>query len=270
MSSRSRPTIPEARYRRAGRALIARFAVGVSLATIATSGFAAPIATVDRNGSLVSVEAYAPNIVRVTIATDRGQVDAPGRRSQRQAQCRGLDAPQRRRRRYLHVRRAVAFGRCQALAQGPHADGTLFRAIAAAGVGDDPQARRHDADADDRVGDGAAYRQRRKDVPRRCKLRLPADEHYYGLGQNQEGKLDLRGRTIDCRHNYDAPAGETVCVPFMVTNKGYGIVWDNPSSTVVSPASTVRRTGGRKSASASRSSSSRARPPTRSMPATPR
>ena len=27
----------------------------------------------------------------------------------------------------------------------------------------------------------------------------------------QEGKLDLRGRTIDCRHYYDAPAGETVC-----------------------------------------------------------
>ena len=62
----------------------------------------------------------------------------------------------------------------------------------------------------------------------------PADEHYYGLGQNQEGTLDYRGRTIDCKHNYDAPAGETVCVPFMVTNKGYGIVWDNPSDTTVS------------------------------------
>jgi alpha-D-xyloside xylohydrolase len=64
----------------------------------------------------------------------------------------------------------------------------------------------------------------------------PADEHYYGLGQNQEGTLDYRGRTIDCKHFYDAPAGETVCVPFMVTNKGYGIVWDNPSDTVVSAA----------------------------------
>jgi len=64
----------------------------------------------------------------------------------------------------------------------------------------------------------------------------PADEHYYGLGQNQEGTLDYRGRTIDCKHYYDAPAGETVCVPFMVTNKGYGIVWDNPSDTVVSAA----------------------------------
>ncbi|HEX8420863.1 MAG TPA: TIM-barrel domain-containing protein, partial [Sphingomonas sp.] len=61
------------------------------------------------------------------------------------------------------------------------------------------------------------------------------DEHYYGLGQHQDGVLDLKGRTIDCRHYYDAPAGESVCVPFMVTNKGYGIVWDNPSATTVSP-----------------------------------
>jgi alpha-D-xyloside xylohydrolase len=61
------------------------------------------------------------------------------------------------------------------------------------------------------------------------------DEHYYGLGQNQEGILDLRGRTIDCRHNYDAPAGETVCVPFLVSTRNYGIVWDNPSATTVSP-----------------------------------
>ena len=31
--------------------------------------------------------------------------------------------------------------------------------------------------------------------------------------------LDLRGRTIDCRHNYDAPAGETVCVPLLVSTQ---------------------------------------------------
>ncbi|MCR6660619.1 MAG: hypothetical protein NVV72_15205 [Asticcacaulis sp.] len=43
--------------------------------------------------------------------------------------------------------------------------------------------------------------------------------------------LDLRGRVIDCAHWYDAPAGEQVCVPFMVSSKGYGIVWDNPSAT---------------------------------------
>ncbi|MFA9218965.1 MAG: TIM-barrel domain-containing protein, partial [Sphingomonadaceae bacterium] len=60
----------------------------------------------------------------------------------------------------------------------------------------------------------------------------------YGMGQNQEstGPLDLRGRTLDCKHWYDAPAGESVCVPFMVSSKGYGIVWDNPSATRFSGA----------------------------------
>jgi alpha-D-xyloside xylohydrolase len=59
------------------------------------------------------------------------------------------------------------------------------------------------------------------------------DEHDYGLGQNQQGFLDLRGHVVECQHNYDAPAGQSVCVPFLVTNKGYAIVWDNPSKTTV-------------------------------------
>ncbi|RXH57866.1 TIM-barrel domain-containing protein [Granulicella sibirica] len=61
----------------------------------------------------------------------------------------------------------------------------------------------------------------------------PPDEHYYGLGQNQEGYLDRRGHAVRCAHDYNAPAGQSVCVPFVVTNKGYGIVWDNPSATTV-------------------------------------
>ncbi|MDE3104794.1 MAG: glycoside hydrolase family 31 protein [Acidobacteriota bacterium] len=61
----------------------------------------------------------------------------------------------------------------------------------------------------------------------------PKDEHYYGLGQNQEGYLDRRGHVVRCAHDYDAPAGQSVCVPFVVTNKGYGILWDNPSKTTV-------------------------------------
>ncbi|RSU45231.1 alpha-glucosidase, partial [Sphingomonas sp. S-NIH.Pt15_0812] len=48
-----------------------------AVATMPAVAAAAPIATLDRNGSLVSIEPYAPNIVRVTIATDRTQVDAP-------------------------------------------------------------------------------------------------------------------------------------------------------------------------------------------------
>ncbi len=62
----------------------------------------------------------------------------------------------------------------------------------------------------------------------------PKDEHYYGLGQNQEGFLDRRGHVIHCEHDYNAPSGQSVCVPFVVTNKGYGLVWDNPSKTTVS------------------------------------
>ncbi len=60
-----------------------------------------------------------------------------------------------------------------------------------------------------------------------------ADEHDYGLGQNQQGFLDRRGHVIECAHDYNAPSGQSVCVPFLVTNKGYGIVWDNPSKTTV-------------------------------------
>ncbi|MGZ4814127.1 MAG: glycoside hydrolase family 31 protein [Terriglobales bacterium] len=63
----------------------------------------------------------------------------------------------------------------------------------------------------------------------------PDDEHYYGLGQNQEGYLDHRGRRVECWHNYTATAAPSVCVPFMVTNYGYGIIWDNPSKTIIEP-----------------------------------
>ena len=61
----------------------------------------------------------------------------------------------------------------------------------------------------------------------------PKGEHYYGLGQNQEGYLDRRGHVLRCAHDYNAPSGQSACVPFVVTNKGYGIVWDNPSATTV-------------------------------------
>ena len=61
----------------------------------------------------------------------------------------------------------------------------------------------------------------------------PDDEHYYGLGQNQEGYLDHRGHTVECWNNYTATGGPTFCVPLLVTNKGYGVLWDNPSQTTI-------------------------------------
>jgi alpha-D-xyloside xylohydrolase len=60
-----------------------------------------------------------------------------------------------------------------------------------------------------------------------------ADEHYYGLGQQQQGWMDLRDHEIRCWHDYSAIGGEDVCVPFMVSTQGYGLVWDNPSKTTV-------------------------------------
>ncbi|QNI32100.1 glycoside hydrolase family 31 protein [Alloacidobacterium dinghuense] len=61
----------------------------------------------------------------------------------------------------------------------------------------------------------------------------PADEHYYGLGQQQKGWMDLRDHEIHCWHEYSAIGGQDVCVPFMISSRGYGLVWDNPSKTTV-------------------------------------
>ncbi len=72
-------------------------------------------------------------------------------------------------------------------------------------------------------------------------FRSPNDEHYYGLGQNQEGFLDHRGHTVECWHNYLATGGPSVCVPFVVTNHGYGMIWDNPSKTTIKAGFNERR-----------------------------
>jgi alpha-D-xyloside xylohydrolase len=63
----------------------------------------------------------------------------------------------------------------------------------------------------------------------------PDDEHYYGLGQNQEGFLDHRGHAVRCWNDYVSTGGPSTCVPFLLTNKGYGLVWDNASKTTIEP-----------------------------------
>jgi alpha-D-xyloside xylohydrolase len=62
----------------------------------------------------------------------------------------------------------------------------------------------------------------------------PDDEHYYGLGQNHEGFLDHRGHPwCIAGTDYTGSAAPSFCVPFLVTNKGYGLLWDNPSKTTI-------------------------------------
>ena len=85
---------------------------------------------------------------------------------------------------------------------------------------------------------GLLYDRRPSDAPFHvvsATFASPDDEHYYGLGQNQEGRLDHRGQRVQCWHDYTATAAPSACVPFMVTNYGYGVIWDNPSRTVIEP-----------------------------------
>lgn len=195
-----------------------------------------PLALLNRHGSYVAIETYAPNIVRVTLSHEKelalapagyGFIGAADRKGWKHETTASGDvftssvlsvevpaqpwpgAPSQMQRYFapslppvtLNVRKSsgATVLRMTGWEMSPHTVNSekTFRA-------------------------GASFT-------------APRDEHYYGLGQNQEGILDHRGRTIDCRHYYDAPAGEQVCVPFLVTNKGYGVVWDNPSPTTVSP-----------------------------------
>ncbi|WP_242139524.1 MULTISPECIES: TIM-barrel domain-containing protein [unclassified Sphingomonas] len=216
--------------------MLARWTGAAAIALLPVTAQADPIATLDRNGSLVAIEPYAPNIVRVTIAVDRGLADAPpGPGPNARADATG----------WTHrtdpagdVFASSGMTLTVAAQPWPKAPSQMERyfapslppvAITVRGTDGHVitqmsgwEMAPHTVAGEKTFKVGASFA-------------APLDEHYYGLGQNQEGKLDLRGRTIDCRHNYDAPAGETVCVPFMVTNKGYGIVWDNPSTTTVSP-----------------------------------
>jgi alpha-D-xyloside xylohydrolase len=53
-----------------------------------------------------------------------------------------------------------------------------------------------------------------------------ADESLYGLGQHQQGLLDIKDYDFDF-HQYNTE----VFVPFLVSSRGYGILWDNTSFT---------------------------------------
>ncbi len=53
------------------------------------------------------------------------------------------------------------------------------------------------------------------------------DEHYFGLGQHQDGVLDLRGRQLNIWHAYSKR--QVIGFPFLVSTRNYAIMWDNPS-----------------------------------------
>ncbi len=49
-------------------------------------------------------------------------------------------------------------------------------------------------------------------------------ERLYGLGQQQHGRLDLKGCMIDL-----VQVNTHVVVPFLVSSRGYGFLWHNPA-----------------------------------------
>ena len=54
----------------------------------------------------------------------------------------------------------------------------------------------------------------------------PADEAFYGLGQHQEGTMNYKGRDVElAQHNMD------IGIPFVVSSRRYGLLWDNNSIT---------------------------------------
>ena len=55
---------------------------------------------------------------------------------------------------------------------------------------------------------------------------LDADEYVYGLGQLQNGKMSQRNQTVRLIQDNKASV-----VPFILSNKGYGLYWDNYSPT---------------------------------------
>nr|WP_246429000.1 TIM-barrel domain-containing protein [Pseudoxanthomonas broegbernensis] len=60
----------------------------------------------------------------------------------------------------------------------------------------------------------------------RQRFQSPDDESFYGTGLHQQGWMNLKGRDVELlQHNIDN------AIPFLVSSRNYGILWDNNSIT---------------------------------------
>lgn len=240
--------------RRCMRSLVSRIVVALLLLVALNSTSTAQDAplVLQRDGRTISLEPYAPNVLRVTISTDRAAATAaPGYGFVAKPSAQGWththDAagedvfrspklvarvapaylakdqfPQRMPLDALNNQlRGVYFGGSSG--QGPHDEALLI----ATAEGKTLLHMRTWTMAPEQPDAGTnGYRIE-------ATFDSPANEHYYGLGQQQQGWMDLRDHEIRCWHDYGALGGESVCVPFMVSSLGYGLVWDNPSKTTI-------------------------------------
>lgn len=56
------------------------------------------------------------------------------------------------------------------------------------------------------------------------KFKPYANEKFFGLGQHKHGKLDQKGCVIDLLQ-----LNSEVSIPFLLSNRGYGFLWNNPA-----------------------------------------
>ncbi len=256
------------RWRSGGRGLrLSRFAwrfparqFGCVLLTVSLAGIAfaqgSPV-VVERNGRVISLVPYAPNILRVTMSLDKGTATgaagygfvatpstegwthehdadggdvfrsprmvvrlAPGNLpAEKLPQPMPLDLLNRQ-------LREVYFG--GGSGQGPYDDAVLVTTPGGKTLLHMRTWTMSPERADVAQQDAGA-----KGYSVAAMFDSPAEEHYYGLGQQQKGWMDLRDHEIHCWHDYGAIGGEDVCVPFMLSSRGYGLMWDNPSKTTV-------------------------------------
>jgi alpha-D-xyloside xylohydrolase len=57
-----------------------------------------------------------------------------------------------------------------------------------------------------------------------CSFDAYDDEHIYGLGQHQHGRLDQKGCVIELIQR-----NSEVSIPFFLSSRGYGFLWNNPA-----------------------------------------
>jgi alpha-D-xyloside xylohydrolase len=208
----------------------------------------------DRSGETIVLEPYAPNIVRVTLSLKRepalaapgyGFLAAPAAAGWSASQTGQADV-------YKSAGMVVAVDRPQPSSEPPvqtQADiGNFFNGSTPGAniVFSTPDGKKlleltgwsQDV-PNQKEGTAGVLRDRRPGDDEfftvGASFASPDDEHYYGLGQNHEGFLDHRGHAVRCWADYLATAAPSWCVPFLVTNKGYGLVWDNPSKTTIEP-----------------------------------
>jgi alpha-D-xyloside xylohydrolase len=212
---------------------------------------------IDRGNSAIAIEPYAPNIVRVTLSLLKEQVTAPpGYGFVGTASNAGwTESDSNGGKRYQSSRLVVEFGGGGGGSRHRQAPLPTQADIAKYFNGSTPGANIRFSTPDGRTllqlqgwgmavpnnkdGTAGILNDRRPGDPPfytvSAAFASPDDEHYYGLGQNQEGYLDHRGHVVRSWHDYNATAGASVGIPFVVTNKGYGLIWDNPSKTTIEP-----------------------------------